>query len=94
MLLLAITGGIAAVSVGANIYQGIQNRRLRRQIEMLMAIISNLQSDIEELKKQVIAAKKWAFREKSRLKKEIKALKKELINNSQKLRVLQSEEAA
>lgn len=40
---IAIIGlGItSAASIGANIFQGIQNKNLRKQIEQLKAIIAN-----------------------------------------------------
>lgn len=67
-----IAGGIIIVSISVHIWQAIKNRSLRKQIEKLVAIIDNLQNDIDELKKEVSALKFWAFREKYKLKKEIR----------------------
>ncbi len=92
-LAVAILGASTAVSVGVNIYQGVQNRKLRRQIEMLEATIRNLKSDIEELKKEVEAVKFWAFTEKFKLKKEMKQLKFELKQNKRRLEVLNAQAA-
>ena len=41
-----ILGVTSAVSIGTNIFQGIQNNKLRKQIEQLKAIIANQQNDI------------------------------------------------
>lgn len=44
-------GITSAASIGVNIFQGIKNKNLRKQIEQLKAIIVTQQNDIEELKK-------------------------------------------
>lgn len=78
-------GATSAVSIGGNIFQGIQNKNLRRQIEQLKAIIENQQNEIDELKKQMKALKLWAFKKRYECKKEIKSKKLELASNEQKL---------
>ena len=76
---IAIGLGItSAASLVGNIIQGIQNRELRKQIEMLLAIINNLKNDIEETKKELKALKIWSFRQKYRYHKKISELQKEI----------------
>ena len=86
-------GVTSAASIGANIFQGIQNKNLRKQIEQLKAIIANQQNDIDELKKQMKALKLWAFKQKYELSKEIKFLKSDLKTNQQKLLNLETQVA-
>ncbi|MCQ2580358.1 MAG: hypothetical protein MJ159_06645 [Treponemataceae bacterium] len=84
-----ILGVTSAVSIGTNIFQGIQNNKLRKQIEQLKAIIANQQNDIEELKKQMKALKAWAFKQKYELSKEIKYLQRNMASNKESLRRLE-----
>lgn len=86
-------GVTSAASIGANIFQGIQNKNLRRQIEQLKAIIYNQQNDIEELKKQMKALKLWAFKKRYEYSKEIKSLKQNLASNKQRLICLEKQVA-
>lgn len=86
-------GVTSAASIGANIFQGIQNKNLRKQIEQLKAIISNQQNDIEELKKQMKALKLWAFKQRYEYSKELKSLKQSLNNNKQRLLCLENQVA-
>jgi predicted RNase H-like nuclease (RuvC/YqgF family) len=76
---IAIGLGITtAASLTSNIIQGIQNGRLRKQIEMLLAIIENIKSDIEETRKELKALKIWSFKQKYKLHKKISKLKKRI----------------
>ena len=92
---IAIIGlGItSAASIGANIFQGIQNKNLRKQIEQLKAIIANQQNDIEALKKQMKALKLWAFKQRYEYSKEIKSLKQNLKDSKQRLLCLEKQVA-
>ena len=83
-------GITSAASIGDNIFQGIQNKNLRKQIEQLKAIIVTQQNDIEELKKQMKALKLWAFKQRYEYSKEIKSLKQNLISNKQRLVCLEN----
>lgn len=83
-------GITSAASIGVNIFQGIQNKNLRKQIEQLKAIIVTQQNDIEELKKQMKALKLWAFKQRYEYSKEIKSLKQNLISNKQRLVCLEN----
>ncbi len=86
-------GITSAASIGVNIFQGIQNKNLRKQIEQLKAIIVTQQNDIEELKKQMKALKFWAFKQRYEYSKEIKSLKQNLISNKQRLVCLENQVA-
>ncbi len=86
-------GITSAASIGVNIFQGIQNKNLRKQIEQLKAIIVTQQNDIEELKKQMKALKLWAFKQRYEYSKEIKSLKQNLISNKQRLVCLENQVA-
>jgi gas vesicle protein len=64
--------GIAAAGgIGAAIGLGLQNRKLRKQIEMLTATIDNLNNDIKELKKKLNACKIFAFEERRKIQEQI-----------------------
>ena len=80
----------SAVSIGTNIFQGIQNNKMRKQIEQLKAIIFNQQSDLEELKTQMEALKIWAFKQKIKYIREIKEIKKEISINQKQLNYLET----
>lgn len=84
---IALIGlGVTSVaSITINIFQGIQNSKLRKQIEMLVQIIQKQQNDINELKKQMKALKLWAFRQRYACRKEIKSVKKDMNSNIIKL---------
>ncbi|WP_276752195.1 hypothetical protein [Treponema succinifaciens] len=86
-------GITSAASIGVNIFQGIKNKNLRKQIEQLKAIIVTQQNDIEELKKQMKALKLWAFKQRYEYSKEIKSLKQNLISNKQRLVCLENQVA-
>lgn len=86
-------GITSAASIGVNIFQGIQNKNLRKQIEQLKAIIVTQQNDIEELKKQMKVLKLWAFKQRYEYSKEIKSLKQNLISNKQRLVCLENQVA-
>jgi seryl-tRNA synthetase len=63
--------GIAAAGgIGTAIALGIQNRKLRKQIEMLHAVVANLDNEIGELKKEMKALKLFSF-ERKRLQEQI-----------------------
>jgi len=66
-------GATSVSSIALNIVQGIQNNKLRQQIEMLVKIIKKQQRDIEELKKELESLKIWAF------KQDVNAVRKLLI---------------
>lgn len=74
MSLLVTTALVASLvaSVGANVYQGVQNRKLREQIEALKQILDLQKLEIEKLKKEKEELKFWYFKEKLALRKEIK----------------------
>lgn len=86
-------GVTSAASIGANIFQGIQNKNLRKQIEQLKAIIANQQENIDELKKQMKALKLWAFKQRYEYSKEIKSLKQDIASNKQRLLNLKNQVA-
>ncbi len=86
-------GITSAVSIGFNIYQGIQNTKLRKQIEQLKAIIRNQQDEIKELQKQMDALKLWAFKQKLECSKKIKYLEQNLVDNRQRLSRLENQVA-
>lgn len=70
-------GITAAVSLVTNVFQALDNRELRKQIEQLTLIVNQLQGRIEELRKQKEALKLFDFRTRSEFQKEIKKLKSE-----------------
>lgn len=86
-------GVTSAASIGANIFQGIQNKNLRKQIEQLKAIIANQQENIDELKKQMKALKLWAFKQRYEYSKEIKSLEQDIASNKQRLLNLKNQVA-
>jgi len=80
---LAITFGTSAIaSIIVNIVQGFQNRKLRKQTEMLEKVAKNLNSDLVELKKKQDALKIWSFQERYRLEKQIAYLESEVLIKS------------
>ncbi len=54
-------GITAAVSLVTNVFQALDNRELRKQIEQLTLIVNQLQERIEELRKQKKALKLFDF---------------------------------
>jgi prefoldin subunit 5 len=78
-------------SLTANIAQGLQNRKLRKQIEMLLKTIENLQNDINEMKKEMRALKLWSFKQRYILSKEIKKLKGRKEGKTKELKLLLEE---
>jgi len=83
-----IIGGGLVVSVTTNIIQGVQKNKLRKQIEKLLEIIDNLNSDINEFKKERKATKIWHFKEKLILTRKIKTLKRKLAGKYKEIEVL------
>jgi len=83
--------GALLVSVGINIWQAIQNRKLRKQIEMLDVIIRNLNSDIDQLKTELKSLKFWCFGQKHKLNKQISEKKMEMEEKLQERSVLEGQ---
>lgn len=84
----AILGISLAVSVTGNVIQGIQNRKLRKQIEQLTKINQELQVRNDELLKQYKALKLFSFKQKFELIKEMSANKAEVKKNEQQINEL------
>lgn len=74
MSLLVTTALVASLvtSVVGNVYQGVENRKLREQIEGLQKLINGLEQEIEKLKQEQKALKIWCFKEKWAIRNEIK----------------------
>ncbi len=74
MSLLVTTALVASLvaSVGANVYQGVENRKLREQIEALKQILDLQKLEIKKLKKEKEELKFWYFKEKWAIRNEIK----------------------
>jgi len=74
-------GATSVSSIALNIVQGIQNNKLRQQIEMLVKIIKKQQRDIEELKKELESLKIWAFKQRRECSKKITYLENDMEKN-------------
>ena len=74
-------GATSVSSIALNIVQGIQNNKLRQQIEMLIEIIKKQQNDIIELKKEMETLKIWAFKQRREYSKKITFLENDLKSN-------------
>jgi len=82
---------IAAISIGINIYQAVQNRKLRKQIRQLERMNDNLRAKIEEARKEMKALKIWCFRQRINLHRYISNNKKEIQANNQEIWELERE---
>lgn len=71
LLVTALVAGLVT-SVGANVYQGVGNRKLREQIEALKQILDLQKLEIEKLKQEQKELKFWYFKEKWAIRNEIK----------------------
>jgi predicted RNase H-like nuclease (RuvC/YqgF family) len=82
---------IAAVSIGINIYQAVQNNKLRKQIRQLERINDNLRAEIEERRKELKALKIWCFRQRINLHRDISNNKREIQANNREIWELERE---
>jgi len=82
---------IAAVSIGINIYQAVQNRKLRNQIRQLKRENNILRAEIEERRKELKALKLWYFRQRINLYRCISNNKKEIEANNREIWELERE---
>ena len=71
LLVTALVAGLVT-SVGANVYQGVENRKLREYLEGLQKLINDLEQEIEKLKQEQKELKFWCFKEKWAIRNEIK----------------------
>ena len=81
-------GATSVTSISLNIIQGIQNNKLRKQIEMLLQTIQKQQNDINELKKQMESIKLWAFKQRYEYSKQIKSIENDMKKNLYTLNAL------
>lgn len=72
---------IATVSIAANIYQAVQNKKLRKQIQRLQRMNDDLRDEIEEARKELHALKIWCFQHRIKLHRYISNNKKEIKEN-------------
>lgn len=72
---LIIGGAALTISVAGNIYQGIQNKKLKKRINELYEIMVVLKEEIEEKEKEIKALKLFAFRTRAQYKRQLKELK-------------------
>lgn len=77
----AILGVGLVVSLSGNVVQGVQNRKLRQQVEALTSVSERLQAEIDELQKKYDALRAWSFRKRAETKKEIEARQADLEAN-------------
>jgi len=82
---------IAAVSIGINIYQAVQNRKLRNQIRQLKRENNILRAEIEERRKELKALKLLYFRQRFNLHRNISNTKKEIQANNRAIYELERE---
>ncbi len=75
--IIALGVGLGISAVG-NVVLGVQNRKLRQQVDQLTHIQRGLESRITELEKKYKALKLFAFSEKKRVKNEIAKSKEQL----------------
>jgi len=82
---------IAAVSIGINIYQAVQNRKLRNQIRQLKRENNILRAEIEERRKELKALKILYFRQRIKLHRDISNNKREIQANNRAIWELERE---
>lgn len=71
LLVTALVAGLVT-SVGANVYQGVENRKLREYLEVLDKLVNYQKQEIEKLKQEQKELKIWYFKEKWAIRNEIK----------------------
>lgn len=71
LLVTALVAGLVT-SVGANVYQGVENRKLREYLEVLDKLVNYQIQEIEKLKQEQKELKFWYFKEKWAVRNEIK----------------------
>jgi predicted RNase H-like nuclease (RuvC/YqgF family) len=91
---VAIGSTVAAgVSIAVNIYQAVQNRKLRKQIQRLQRINDDLRDEIEEARKELKALKIWCFKQRINLHRYISDNKKEIKENNREIVELEQQVA-
>ena len=68
-----------AVSASLNVYQGVQNRKLRQEVERLTAIVADLNNQVEQLSEEIRKLKFWSFMKAKKLKQEKEALEQQIL---------------
>jgi len=77
-----LTVGLIVYSVGStllNIWQGIENWKLKKKIAVLNQVIQVLGGKIEDLQKELKAQRWWNIRMKAKLTKEMRELEKAVV---------------
>jgi len=78
----AVAAPIALVSIGINIYQAVQNNKLRKRIRQLERMNDDLRAEIEERRKELKALKIWCFRQRINLHRDISNNRREIKGNN------------
>jgi len=86
-----VAAPIALVSIGINIYQAVQNRKLRNQIRQLERMNDDLRAEIEERRKELKALKLWCFRQRINLHRDISNNRREIEANNREIWELERE---
>ena len=87
-MLTTFLGISLAVSITGNFIQGIQNRKLRKQIEQLTRANQLLQARNDELRKKYEALKLFAFKQKFEIVKEMSENKLQAVKNEKQIKKL------